>query len=574
MRRLVAALGCVLAINTYALEPNQRVDNFELIDHQGKAHELSYYSDMDAVVLMVQGNGCPIVRNALPEFQKIVDSYQGKNVAFMLINSNFQDNRNNIAAEAKEFGYQLPILVDDTQLVGESLGFERTGEVFVINPKDWTLAYRGAINDRLGYETQKVAATEHYMEDAINALIAGEEVKLAQTVAKGCIINMVEADNREAHKQISYSEEIAPMLIDKCVTCHHDGGIGPFAMNSYAMVKGFAPMIREVIRTKRMPPWHADPHFGEFTNDRSLSAEEQKTLVHWIEAGALRGDGPDTLAEHKVEFPEWSLGKPDAIIEIPGYDVPATGVVDYQYVNVKNTLGRDVWVKGVQILPGSRQALHHVITTVGYEDPEARGGFRTLGGMGGYVPGGVGEEYPENTGIFLPKDASFQFQMHYTTFGKAVRDESRLGIYFHDEAPKYPLEARVLANPAFKIPAGAKDYQRNAKWQVPKDIALYTLLPHSHFRGKASDFIATYPDGREEVLLSVPNYDFNWQTTYFLEEPKVIPAGTVITHHTSWDNSAQNPHNPDPTVDVTWGEQSWEEMLFGSIKYRELTDEE
>jgi peroxiredoxin len=563
-----------LASASFALAPGDKMENFKLLDHTGKMHELYYLSDMEAVVLLVHGNGCPIARNALHTYKDLRDQYQDKGVAFLMINSNLQDSRNSIAKEAQEFGIDFPILVDETQLIGESLGIERTADAFVVDPKTWKVVYRGSLDDRLGYETQKFAAANNYVADALDAVLADKPVKLAAVEAKGCIVNLPEKDRTKAHAKISYAEDIAHVLIDNCVSCHRQGGIGPFAMSEYNMIKGFAPMIREVVRTKRMPPWHADPHIGKFSNDRSLSDHEAQTLVHWIEAGAPRGEGKDPLANYDKQFPEWGLGTPDLIVNIPASDIPATGVVDYKYITVKNPLDHDVWVRAVEIIPGSREVLHHVITTVGYANPKARNGFQAVGGMGGYVPGAKGEEFPEETGMLLKAGMDFQFQMHYTTYGKAATDASRLGIYFHDEKPKYVLEQRFMMNPKLRIPAGVKAHTEVASWTVDKDLELYTLLPHSHFRGKASDFIAKYPDGHEEVLLSVPNYDFNWQTTYELAEPKVLPAGTEIIHHTTWDNSTQNPANPDPTLEVTWGEQSWEEMIFGAIKYRYLPEAE
>lgn len=570
----VITLLSTFALPSFGLQPGDKMENFKLLDHTGAMHELHYLSDMQAVVLLVHGNGCPIARNALHTYKDLREKYKGQDIAFLMINSNLQDNRKSIAKEAEEFGIDFPILVDDTQLIGESLGIERTADTFIVDPKSWKVVYRGALDDRLGYETQKFEASNNYVANALDSLLKGEPIKVAAMEAKGCIVNLPEADRLQAHKKISYAKEVAPILIDNCVACHRDGGIGPFAMNEYNMIKGFAPMIREVIRTKRMPPWHADPHIGKFSNDRSLSQSEAQTLVHWIEAGAPRGEGKDPLAAYDKEWQEWALGEPDVIIDIPATDVPATGVVDYKYITVKNPLDQDVWVRAVEIIPGARKVLHHVITTVGYSNEKARNGFAAIGGMGGYVPGAKGEAYPEGTGMLLPANADFQFQMHYTTYGKAATDQSRLGIYFHKEKPKYAIEQRFMLNPRIKIPAHTKAHTEKGVWTVDKDLLLYSLLPHSHFRGKASDFIAKYPDGREEILLSVPNYDFNWQTTYELAEPKPLPAGTQIIHHTTWDNSAQNPANPDPSIEVRWGEQSWEEMLFGSMKYRYLTEQE
>jgi len=576
MRKNLFLLTLMLSTSALAIQSGDYVENFKLLDHQGKSHELYYLSDAKAVVFMVQGNGCPIVRNALPRFKEIRDSYQAQGVEFLLINSNLQDNRTSIAKEAVEFGIDIPILIDETQIIGEALDFARTGEIFVIDPKSWKITYQGPINDRLHYEVQRPTVKHHYLTDALDSMLAGETVKLASVGAVGCLINLPEEKNKQAHALISYSETVGPILRDNCVTCHRDGGIGPFAMTDYNMVRGFSPMIREVIRTKRMPPWHADPHFGEFSNDRSLSIQETQDIVHWVEAGSPRGEGPDPLAENDAVWPEWAFGEPDLVIKIPATEVPASGIVDYQYPTVANPMEEDMWVRATEIIPGDRSALHHVIATFGKPNtnPKARRKFIQMGGLGGYVPGAVADELPEGTGTFLPADATLLYQMHYTSYGRPTTDESRMGIYFHKEKPEHRLSGTFILNSNIRIPANTKAHTEYASFEIKKDTLLYSLLPHSHFRGIASDFVATYPDGKTEMLLSVPDYDFNWQTDYKFKEPKFLPAGTKIVHSTTWDNSSQNPANPDPNKVVTWGEQSFEEMLFASLVFRQLGKEE
>lgn len=580
----IAFLLSAAAPTVLALSPQDRVENFRLMDNRGDSHELYYYDDMKAVVVMVQGNGCPIVRNAMPRFKELRDMYADQGVQFFMLNSNLQDNRQTVSAEAAEFDYDIPVLLDGTQIIGESLDLVRMGEVFVLDPKTWSVTYHGAMDDRLTYEKQKQEAKEHYLKDAIDSMLAGEAVEVASTEPLGCLINFPEKQNRAQHANISYSEEIAPMLADNCVVCHREGGIGPWAMTDYNMVRGFSLMIREVVRTQRMPPWHADPAVGHFSNDRSLSAEQTQKLVHWIEAGSPRGEGPDPLLDMAdrhwgtwaVHEPE--LGEPDYIINIPAAEIPATGVVDYMYHFVQNNIGEDVWVKAAEILPGDRGVLHHVITSYGQMETEGprKGRLKRegQGGLRGYVPGMVSQHFPESTGVYLPADATIEFQMHYTTNGKATVDESKLGIWVYDQPPEHQVFSLILANGRIKIPPHSKNHMETAERVMPKPAVIYNMLPHAHFRGKASQFSVVYPDGTEEVLLHVPNYDFNWQTTYELAEPKYIPAGTKIVHTTWWDNSAQNPANPDPTIEVTWGEQSWEEMLFGAVLMRLATEEE
>ena len=285
----LVVLGLMFSINSNA----ERIDNFVLLDHNGDAQNLYYHQDASAIVIMIQGNGCPIVRNAIGDYKKVRDEFESQGAKFIMLNSNLQDTRSAIAAEAKKYSIDIPILHDETQLIGEALDLVRTAEVLVINPKTWNIEYRGPINDRQVYERQKQEASAHYASDAIRDVIAGNTVAVASRDAIGCLINFAEKNG--AHDQISYTDTIAPLLQEKCVVCHTEGGIGPWAMSSYELVRGFAPMMREVIRTKRMPPWHADPHVGVWKNDKSLSVEQTQTLVHWIEAGAPRGEGEDPL---------------------------------------------------------------------------------------------------------------------------------------------------------------------------------------------------------------------------------------------------------------------------------------
>ena len=559
-------LGFVGAPTIWALEVGDRVDNFRLMDHSGGSSELYYFADVKAVAVMAHNSRCAQAAGTAQGLQALQNGLAADHLQVLLVNSDLLDRRDDILGAVAASALQTPVLMDTTQIIGESLGLTAAGEVLVIDPKGWRLAYRGDI----GGAHQAIAQ--------LTGVSASATAQSAAPVgdAANCTIDYPEIADRSQHANISYAETIAPMLAENCVSCHREGGIGPWAMSDYNMVRGFAPMIREVVRTQRMPPWHADPHVGSFSNNRSLSDEEIRTLVHWIEAGAPRGDGADLLAAMKRHWPQWAMGEPDVIIEIPPEQVPATGVVDYKYKMVENPLTEDAWVKAAEIIPGDRAVLHHVITTFGELETEGRRAGRlkrgTGGGLGGYVPGDEGDPFPSNTGVLLPANATIQFQMHYTTSGRATTDASQIGLYLHKDKPEHELQSMILLNPRINIPAGADNHSDVAQRVIDRDILVYSLLPHAHYRGKASEFVAHYPDGRVEKLLSVPRYDFNWQTTYTLEQPKRLPAGTRIVHRTWWDNSARNPANPDANRTVPWGEQSFDEMLFGAIRYRDLEE--
>ncbi len=555
MKKLIICALLLAVGNAYAIE---RVANFRLYDHAGGSHHLYYFSDMTAVVLMAQDSSCAAANENLNEFKALQAKHS--DVQFFMVNSTGA-SRDEIGAYLREQGVDVQVLLDEAQLVGRDLDLNRAGEALVINPDGWSLEYRGDAGAGLS--------------EALADLAGGDGVQTKQTEATGCDISYVKQRGHE----ISYTETIAPILAENCVSCHREGGIGPWAMNDYNMVLGFSPMIREVLMTKRMPPWHADPEVGHWANDRAMSRNDLQTLVSWIDAGAPRGEGEDPLKQFTTPLAAWGdLGEPDLVIDIPPTDVPATGVVDYQYKHVTNPLDRDVWVRASQIKPGDRSVLHHVITRFGELETEGprkgrlkrRGG----GGLAGYVPGRVARELPDGTGTFLPAGATIEFQMHYTTSGMATTDHSQIGVYFHEEEPEHKIRSLILANGRIKIPPHAKAHAETAERVFDKDALVYSILPHSHYRGKAARFVAQYPDGSEEVILNVPNYDFNWQTTYLLEEPRFMPAGTKIIYTNWWDNSAQNPANPNPDREVGWGQQSWDEMIFGAISYREVKPEE
>ena len=565
---LLAVLLCSIALMP-AAGLAMKVDNFVLLDQTGKAHEL-YYGDHDAIVLMIQGNGCPIVRNALSDYKTLRDEFADTNVRFLMLNSNLQDERANIAAEAAEWDIDVPILDDRTQLIGESLNLIRTGEVLIIDPKKRQLVYRGPLDDRQDYERQRNAAKHRFVHDALRDMLAGKPVAVAKRDAIGCLINFTERN--KDHAAISYSDTIAPILKEKCAVCHRPGGIGPWAMNSYNLVRGFAPMMREVLRTKRMPPWHADPHIGQWEDDRSLSIEETQTLVHWIEAGAPRGKGADPLKAVVAAANEWPLGPPDLILTTEPFKVPASGEVDYQFPVIENPLDKGVWVSAATVIPGDRNVVHHVLVGAadGPRDPnqQGRGGESVFDNyIIGYAPGNESAHMPEGTGVFIPKGADFLLQTHYTPYGKATVDSTRIGLYFAKETPANFLRHQVVLDPTISIPPGAKEHEEVAYHEFDKDALLHFVVPHAHYRGRASSFELIYPDGNTEVLLSVPNYDFNWQRTYDFVEPKLMPAGSRLVHRTVYDNSERNPGNPDPERTVPWGLQSWDEMLYGAFSY-------
>jgi hypothetical protein len=354
------------------------------------------------------------------------------------------------------------------------------------------------------------------------------------------------------------------------VACHQEGGIAPFAMTNYQMVKGFAPMIREVIRTDRMPPYHADPHVGKFSDDKRLTADQVKTVVHWIEQGAPRGDAPDPLAATRHVAQEWPLGKPDMVLNVPAYTIPASGVVDYQRPAMANPLTEGKWIRASTVKPGSRQGVHHLLTGWMAEMPANGRSSETKwqGSVGGYAVGSESSIMPADTGSYLPPGGAIGFQAHYTPFGKEETDKSQIALYFYDKPPELIMHSVVVMDPTIVIPAGEGRHREVAYVEFPHDALLYSAFPHAHYRAYSSDLWIQYPDGKQKLLLSLPRYDFNWQRDYTFAEPVKVPAGSKLIAHYVYDNSKRNPSNPDPKIEVSWGEQSFQEMLFTQLRFR------
>jgi len=535
----------------------QHVDDFQLTDHTRLAQHLYYFGYTPAIVVMTRSNGSAYSRTADAALQKLNAAYKDKGVIVWALDSNLSDSREAVAAEVAKEGLSLPVLMDEQQLVGEALGVQREGEVFVINPKNWTVAYRGPMDAHAG--------------QALDALLAGHTPEITRVaMTGGKPMAFPEKAHAAEFANISYVNDVAPILQAKCVSCHVNGGIGPFAMNSYEIVRGFAPMIRETVRTHRMPPYFADPHIGAFKNDQGLTSDQTKTLVHWIEAGAPRGNGADPLlANAGKTAPEWptELGKPDVVVDLPAFKVPATGLVEYQNQVVANPFSQDTWLKAIAMKPGDRRVLHHVVSTH-IPDPNQPAAAIPGGSVGSYTPGAQPQIMADNSGAPVPAGGKLRFQMHYTTMGKETVDKTQVGFYTLKAPPEYIKRSAVISAFALMIPAGEARHQEVAYLTFPADAYLYTLYPHAHYRGYHVELKAIGPDGKENMLLSLPKYDFNWQRDYDPVKPILVKAGTKLVATWVYDNSEHNPANPDPKHNVTWGEQTPDEMMYFRVNYR------
>jgi peroxiredoxin len=563
---LVAAMAfCALsrADNDPTQSPRphgEEIMNFSLLDYKGKYYELRR-TDARVVVLFFTGNGCPVARQSIEKLKALRKHFADQGVAVWMIDSVAEDDRESIEKEAEDFKEApLPVLIDDTQQIARMLDVKRTAETICIDTRDWTVFYRGAVDDQLVEGAQKPEPTEKYVENALSALLAGKSISRPSTVGRGCLI----AFDKDAAggAPVSYSKEIAPLLQSKCVSCHSPGNIGPFALSSYQKVKGHSEMIREVLAARRMPPWDADPRYGHFKNDRSMSVAQKKLLLRWIDQGMPRDEGPDTLAQTATSVPEWPMGQPDYIIKLPtAQEIPATGILDYRYVDVPSPVTNDVWLAAAVFRPDNHRVVHHLIVRAKYSKTPGLAKDDVF--LTGWAPGIDYQSYPDGTGKFLGKGATLNFELHYTVDGKPETDQSELGLYLLKSKPKMALQTHAAYNPDVLVPPHESQAPSYAIAGFKHDTWLFDLAPHMHLRGSWFKYEALYPDGERETLLSVPRYDFNWQTIYRLNEPKKMPAGTWIFCTGGFDNSARNPANPNPDKRVKWGDQSFDEMFIG-----------
>jgi mono/diheme cytochrome c family protein len=374
-----------------------------------------------------------------------------------------------------------------------------------------------------------------------------------------------------AKAPVTYSGQVARILQDNCQVCHHPGTAAPFSLLTYQDAVKWGDTIREAVTEKRMPPWHADPHYGAFSNDRRLKKEAYDTLLAWLDGGREQGD-PKDLPPARTYAAGWVIGKPDVVFELPAeQSIPAKGVMPYQFFITPTNFKEDVWVQAAEARPGNRGVVHHII--VSFRDPKAkdRPGGRGLGdGMiVGTAPGDMPLILPPGVARKVPAGSELVWQMHYTPNGKEAKDRSQVGLIFYKgkEPPRRNAQTIGISNGNFAIPPKAPNYLVESDWTVPRDTLLLSFMPHMHLRGKDFEYKVLYPDGRSEVLLSVPRYDFNWQTMYRVTRPLHLPKGTRIHCTAHYDNSAANPANPDPTKQVYWGDQTWEEMMIGWVDF-------
>lgn len=375
----------------------------------------------------------------------------------------------------------------------------------------------------------------------------------------------------------TFNKDVLPILEKRCQDCHRPGEAAPMSLLTYQDARPWAKAIRQAVLTRKMPPWFADPSVGHFANDRSLSQDEIDTLVAWIDGGVKEGDPKDAPAP-RTFVEGWNIGKPDLVLQMPNaFEIPASGTIEYQYVVIPTGLTQDTWVSKIEVRPEARGQMHHVIVYVRepgskwfadakpgvvFVPPRGEGGGAS--GLGGYVPGeAFAPPSTPHRATLIKAGSDLVMQLHYTTNGKQAPDRTKIGLIFAKEPPTEKVQSLMALQFRLAIPPGDANYETHATATIKEDCDLISMMPHAHLRGKAFEYRIVKPDGESETVLRVPHYDFNWQLTYFPAKPIHLPKGTKVEVTAWYDNSPNNPYNPDPSKEVHWGEQTWEEMMIG-----------
>jgi hypothetical protein len=560
---LLLTLSAALAANEKQGESRpsvigRRISGFVLPDPGGKSVGLADFKDARATLVVFLGTRCPISNAYVPILLEIEKSYRDKGVRVLGIYANPGDSAEAVTRHVKDYKIGFPVLLDARQGVQPLFGARRLSEAFVLDGRQ-VVRYAGRIDDRFGNGYKRDEPHRRDLCEALDEVLAGKQVTTATTEPAGCLITKAARP-----REVTYAKHVAPILHKRCADCHHPGTAAPFPLLTYEDASANAAMIAEVVSLRQMPPWQADPRFGHFANERRLSQDEIDMLTAWVDAGAPEGD--KKAAPPAPRFADgWRIGKPDVVFRMPQeFTVPAKGKIEYKYFITKTDFKEDMWLQAAEARPGNSAVVHHII--VFYRDTRP-GASKEPIWVTATAPGAEPVILPEGLGRKIPAGAELVWQMHYTSNGKEEKDRSEVGLVFCKKPPSHNVRTIGAENRRLKIPAGDANCEIVSQLPVLKDAVVLNLFPHMHLRGKDFEYQVMYPDGQKQTLLLVPQFDFNWQNTYRLQKPLHLPKGSTVRCIAHYDNSAANPANPDPTKEVRWGDQTWEEMMIGYVDF-------
>ena len=550
----------------------EMIDDLTFRDIDGMTGKLGDFQKDRFLVIAFTGTSCPLNLKYLPTLAEIEKQYLASGVRFIFVAPTPSDSVASMKEAIEHHQLLGRYIPDGEQKLATALGGDTTTEVFVLDAKR-TLLYRGAVDDQYGLGYSRNAATTEYLRDALQALLAGKRPRIEATWAPGCDLGLPIQTRRTP---ITYHNRISRIIQRHCADCHREGGAGPFALDTFEDLEGHAAMVQRVVKQGLMPAWFAagpKPQVEDhpmptqlWANDRSLSESEKRDLLDWLQGDRPKGDprhAPLSISYSQ----EWAIGVPDAVFEISRpVKVKATGQMPYVNLIVDPQITEDRWVQAVEIQPTAKAAVHHVLVYV-IEPGNQNRIDQTAGFLAAYVPGNTHQIFAPDHAKRIAAGSKFAFQLHYTPIGRELVDQTRLGLRFSDQDPTMQVMNHGIANGRISIPKGHSNHAEFATWTSPADVEITGFMPHMHLRGKAFRFELTQPDGQTKTLLDVPRYDFNWQLEYRLAEPLRIYQGTQIKVTGWFDNSAENPANPDPNRVVRWGPQTSDEMLVGYVEF-------
>jgi mono/diheme cytochrome c family protein len=544
-----------------------------LRDVRGANRPLETLVGERGLVLAFLGIECPLANQVMPRLMELEKKYRRLGIQFIGVYSHEHETIDEMAAHAADHDVPFPVVKDANQSLADALKVTRTPEFCLLDAQG-VLRYRGRISDQFGLGFQTAQGQRECLSDSLDALLAGQPVPEPVTSVDGCLL-----DRRSSlgeRKDVTYVGQVAGILRQHCQECHREGQAAPFSLMTYDDAVRWSEMVAEVVSERRMPPWHADARFGKFHNARRLSRDEMDAIVSWVKAGTPRGEGSEPPADERWNQP-WAYGEPDVVLELPADEpVPAEGaqIIRQVYIPAAITeelFAEDRWLVRGEVRPGATAVVHHVLVHFvapgDLPPPESR---TNAPAMVGWAPGEPAYVFPEGSALRIPKGSRVVFELHYAPNGTAALDRSMVGLTFAKEPPAHPL---IMLSPSRKnlvVPAGSPHYRDEINWTFNNDVRLLGLMGHMHLRGKSYKIEALFPDRTRETLLSVPRYDFNWQTFYWFEEPRELPAGTQLFVTSHWDNSRMNPNNPDPTVPARSGWMSENEMQSCWTVYEDL----
>ncbi len=535
------------------------VESFSLPTTDERTYTL-HEEDCEFTVICFLGVECPLARVYGPRLSEMSQAFKDRGVRFVGVNSNIQDSMDDLRSYVRDHQIKFPMTKDYDRTVALAAKATRTPEVIVVD-RLANIRYRGRIDDQYQPGIARNVATSHELRDALEQLVAGERVQVFRTTAVGCLITLPrKPPTTEDAAKVTYCDQVSRILQKHCVQCHRSGEIGPFVLDDYDEVVGWADMMVEVIDQKRMPPWHASPEHGSFANARNMPESDKEAIRQWVAAGTPFGQAKN-LPPKQEYVTGWRLPKdPDAVFEMhkEPFQVPAEGVVEYQYFVVDPKFTEDKWISAAQVIPGNASVVHHCIAFIRPPDGSS---FDDFGMLAAYVPGQRSTTLPTGYARRVAAGSRIVFQMHYTPTGRPQTDKTSIGIVFADpQSVTHEVFAVAGIEQEFEIPPNTKQHTVSGKvgW-IPEDGELLAIMPHMHLRGR-SFRLTGQSSGSEQTLLEVPNYDFNWQHSYELTKPLPFEDFAGLRFEAIFDNSAANPTNPDPEEYVTWGDQTWQEM--------------